>query len=59
MTAAEQARALAASLGIDIAADDARLQAFAERDGQKSTSIAAYVENYDEAVVRLAKLCSV
>ncbi len=55
----EQARALAGDLGIDIAADDARLQAFAERDGQKSSSIAPYVENYDEAVARLAKLCSV
>lgn len=55
----QQARTLATGLGIDIAADDPRLLAFAERDGQKSASIAAYVENYDEAVARLNKLCSV
>lgn len=55
----EQARALAAGLGMQIAADDERLLAFAERSGQKSSTIAPYVENYDEAVARLDRLCSI
>lgn len=54
-----QAGALAADLGMDITQDDERLQAFAEGSGQKSSSIAPYVENYDKAVTRLKALCSI
>jgi len=54
----EQALTLARGLGIDIHEDDERLQAFAERSGQKSSDIAAYVENYETAVARLNRLCS-
>jgi len=54
----EQALALARDLGITIGEDDDRLQAFAEKSGQKSSEIAPYVENYDTAVARLNKLCS-
>lgn len=54
----DQARALAGHLGIEIAADDPRLAAFSQRDGQKSESIAQYVEGYDEAVTLLEELCT-
>lgn len=55
----EQARAVAADLGIDIAPDDARLTAFSQRDGQKSESIAHLVEGYDETAKILEKMCTV
>lgn len=52
------ARDIAAKLGIPIAADDPRLTAFSERDGQKSGSIAQYVEGYDAAASLLGELCT-
>lgn len=54
-----QAHTLATGLGMDIAGDDQRLQAFVEGNGQKSSSIAPYVENYDKATTLLKALCSV
>ncbi len=53
----DQARAIAARLGLDIAADDERLKAFASGGGQKSASIAGHVQGYEEAVKLLAELC--
>ncbi|WP_299548472.1 hypothetical protein [uncultured Tateyamaria sp.] len=53
-----QAPAIAAKLGIEIAADDPRLMAFSERDGQKSGSIAHHVDGYDAAVALLEELCT-
>jgi hypothetical protein len=55
----EQAIAIAAGLGLEIDASDERLQAFAGQDGQKSSEIAPFVENYEAAVQRLEKLCSI
>jgi len=53
----EQARDIAAKLGIEIAQDDPELAEFSTRDGQKSERIAPYVENYDAAVAQLKALC--
>jgi hypothetical protein len=55
----EQAIAIAAGLGLEIDATDERLQAFAGQGGQKSSEIAPFVENYEEAVKRLKVLCQV
>ena len=55
----DQAREIAAVLGIEIASDDPRLAAFSKREGQKSGSIAEYVEGYDEAARLLSELCTI
>ena len=54
----EQARGIAADLGVTVAPDDRRLQAFARRDGQKSDSIAEHVPGYAAAMTRLRGLCA-
>ncbi len=55
----KQALAIAADLGVTISEVDPRLQAFARRDGQKSSEIAQYVPNFDEAMRRLRQLCAI
>lgn len=53
----EQARAIAARLGIEVAPDDERLVAFSSGGGQKSAGIASFVPGYEEATKLLEKLC--
>lgn len=54
---AERARAIAAGLGITVAADDARLQAFAERQGQGSGEIEPFVPGFAEIRALLNDAC--
>lgn len=54
---AERARAIAAGLGITVAADDPRLQAFAERDGQGSAAIEPFVPGFAAIRALLDELC--
>lgn len=54
---AERARAVAAGLGITVAADDPRLQAFAERDGQGSSAIEPFVPGFAAIRALLDELC--
>lgn len=53
-----QARAISASLGVDVALDDPRLQAFAQNESQKSASIGPYIPNFDKAEELLRYLCT-
>ena len=53
-----QARVIAASLGIHIAEDDPRLQAFAQNESQKSASIGPYIPNFEKAEELLRRLCT-
>ena len=52
-----QVRSIAETLGISIANDDPRLSALSRQGGQKSQSIARYVEGYEEAAKLLDTLC--
>lgn len=54
----KQAFDLATKLGIALDEDDPLFAEFSANEGQKSGSIAGYVENYDEAVKRLKTLCT-
>ncbi|MTH80097.1 hypothetical protein [Paracoccus aestuariivivens] len=55
---ATQARTIAANLGVDISMDDPRLQAFAQNESQRSSSIGPYIPNFDKAEALLRHLCA-
>lgn len=54
---AGRARAIAARLGIAVAADDPRLRAFAERPGQGSAAIEPFVPGFDRIRALLDEIC--
>jgi hypothetical protein len=54
---ADRARAIAAGLGITVAADDDRLQVLAESQGQGSSAIEPFVPGFDRIRALLAELC--
>ncbi|WP_206611507.1 hypothetical protein, partial [Falsirhodobacter deserti] len=55
---ASQARAIAAKLGINIPADDPRLQAFIQNESQNSSSIRPYIPNFNQAEELLRSICA-